>query len=67
MRVSFSVYEDFGEEKIVHEDMPHFPSLGDTVHLTLTGNQDDSKAYHVFNVSHAKDEFGLWRAEIAVR
>lgn len=64
MRVAFTHYPPGGEET-VWTTMEHIPAQGDTVHLSFTGAQGDSRAHQVTHVSWSTDERG-WHAELGL-
>jgi hypothetical protein len=54
-----------GREQVVWEEMPQVPAVGDTLHYSLTDNDDDSRAWKVIHVSWVREN-GLWHAEIGL-
>lgn len=67
--VFFCCYTTDGEQ-VTREEMPAVPRVGDTVHLSPTGDPDDSRAWQVFHVSWVTTDDGLgsiWHAEVALR
>jgi hypothetical protein len=53
MKVVFVTYESPGAEVCTPFEMPQAPAVGDTVHLSLTGDEGDSRAWRVTHVSWA--------------
>ena len=73
--VSFSYYpkDAGGKEQYFHTQMPQVPRKGETVHLPLSGDPEDSIATTVFHVSWVRDtvdvgitKVHVWHAEVAL-
>jgi len=59
IRVALTFYTT-GREQIIWEFMPQTPRIGDTVHYSLDGNPDNSRAWRVMNVSWVPDNYMSW-------
>lgn len=67
IRVVMSFYTT-GREQNVWTKMMQVPHAGDSLHYSLTGDPDDSRAWEVMHVSWVCDNFarGVWHAEIGL-
>jgi hypothetical protein len=64
MTVAFSFYQK-GSEMNRWDEMPQIPKVGETVHYSLTGDPNDSRAWSVEHVSWVRED-GKWYAEVGL-
>lgn len=67
IRVYLTFYTT-GREQTRDTVMPQVPAAGDSLHWSLTGDEDDSRAWRVMHVSWVCDiqSKSVWHAELGL-
>jgi hypothetical protein len=70
IKVWMTFYQNGQKEVSISTIMPQVPCVGDTVHWSLSGYDDDSRAWEVKHVSWVGTQIGTnshsWHAEIGL-